>query len=332
MISIGVTTYRRPELLQECLRSILEQQFGDFEVLIGNDDVSGPLSLEQLGIRDPRVRLINRPKNLGELGNMNALLSEGRGENFTWLADDDLFCPGFLGGVSQALKSHPGLKCVFSSYASGEKYGEVAAEPIQASAEILKGREFLRRYLRLELKALGCYGVWDTEYLRSIGGMEKLGSGFSPYSDSLLVIRAGALPEVGYLAAPLIFFRTHPQSISNSSADIEAYMSAQRDFCERCLEVFRIPELNEDFDANLYQLLSHWCIEHFYSVLGRSRSLHLEVWGKYLRFVAGYARLLHGDRILLGARGLWNLRLLVRARVAFAVRGALRGKMRQSPS
>ena len=65
-ITIGITTYNRKQMLLDCINSILSQSFSDFEVLIGNDYVQEPLSLRELGVVDPRVRLVNHSANLGE--------------------------------------------------------------------------------------------------------------------------------------------------------------------------------------------------------------------------------------------------------------------------
>ena len=67
LFSIGVPTYNRKDLLLKTIMSILQQTFTDFEVIIGNDYTKEYLSSEDLGIKDPRVRIINHQQNLGEL-------------------------------------------------------------------------------------------------------------------------------------------------------------------------------------------------------------------------------------------------------------------------
>ena len=47
--TIGVTTYKRRELLSQTLTSLRNQTFRDFEVIIGNDDTSeNPVSYTHL--------------------------------------------------------------------------------------------------------------------------------------------------------------------------------------------------------------------------------------------------------------------------------------------
>src|SRR3972149_4035428 len=114
--SIGVTTYNRPELLKQTLASILVQTFSDFEVIVGNDNTQATLSAEPFGIKDPRVRFINHPQNLGELRNMNALLGMSRGRYFSWQFDDDGYAPNFLEAVYSSLVKFNFPPCIFTSY------------------------------------------------------------------------------------------------------------------------------------------------------------------------------------------------------------------------
>ena len=293
--SIGVTTYRRQVLLHEALASILRQSFEDFEVIVGNDDPDGRLSVETLGVKDARVRVVNHPSNLGEHENMKELLHIARGRYFTWLADDDLYSPGFLEQVHEALIGHEHPLCVFTSYVMGES-AEALASTSEAVARSLTSREFLTGYLSRSLHVLGCYGVFERGFLTSIGGMERLGTGFSPYSDNLLAIRAALADSVVFIDRPLILFRTHPESISWTSPDLDAYRTAQEDLCKKAVDVFAVIGLDEAFDDCLFELLDFFCVRYYYTVARRAGSLKRLALSRYLRFIVRYAARLRRHR------------------------------------
>lgn len=298
--SIGVTTFDRHELLIETLKSVLGQTFGDFEVLVGNDNPAIPLTQAVLGISDPRIRILNHPTNLGEIGNMNELLAQSSGAYFTWLADDDLYATTFLQAVRDAHLRYEAPAVVFTNYDSGT---ECQPESVDYQGRIMQmeGRVFLRKYLSRNLRTLGCYGVFETQYLRSLGGMTKLGNGFSPYSDNLLVIRSGALEKLCYIDASLLFFRTHPDSISYSSDDVEAYVTAQEDLCAHAIQTLDVSTLQLDRRRNVYDLLSHWCLIFISHVLMRSdRNRGSFYWG-YAKFLHKYSSGLGLDRVRLYA-------------------------------
>jgi glycosyltransferase involved in cell wall biosynthesis len=299
--SIGVTTYDRLALLKETLTSISRQTFEDFEVIVGNDHAERPLSLRVIGVDDPRIRIVNHPENLGEVGNMNALLRQTEGRYFTWLADDDLYAPGFLEAIYEALRKFDGPPAAFTSYEMGRD-PTLWTPPRSGTAELLTGREFVRGYLGRTLKVLGCCGLFDTAMLKAFGGMERLGVGFSPYSDNLLAIRCGVLSQVVYLETPLIFYRAHRESISLASRDLEAYHTAQADLLGRAVRILGTESLREDFARNLSELV-RWCVRDFATVAARAGRLTLGQSIAYLMAIRPYVRHLRHSPFYWGAIG-----------------------------
>ena len=283
--SIGVTTYNRREMLKECLDSILAQTFTDFEVTVGNDYTEDNMSPEQFGINDPRIRIVNHERNLGEINNMNFLLMMSCGRYFTWLADDDLYTPDFLRRIYETLGRFNFPLCVFTSYRIiGSNYSRNSQACQVGGSLLLTGCQFLRKYLERSVKLLGCCGVFDSHYLRKTGGIEVLGNGFSPYSDNALAIRAALLDKVAYIETPLILYRIHGGSISCSSKDIDAYSSAQESLIRECIDVFTSKTLRGDFEHNFFLLLK-WFIKDFVSVVRRSESITKKQAFAYLIFL-----------------------------------------------
>lgn len=279
-------------MLKECLNSIIRQTYTDFEVIVGNDYPGDTLSNEVLGIDDSRIRFINHAQNIGEMENMNFLLRMSRGRYFTWLADDDAYAPVFLESVYRSLLQFSNPVCVFTSFVSDATVPELMEKEIK-KGQIFDGRQFLRLYLNHTFKIQGSCGVFNKEYLVQVGGMNKLGNGFGPYADNLLAIRSGLLDRVAFINAPLVFFRTHSQSISWTNTDVDAYRKAQEDLLSKSCKIFKSEKLNGDFRSNLYLLLS-WCLNDFFSVMRRSGSLQSRKMISYLMYVMRYSKLL-GD-------------------------------------
>lgn len=269
------------------MTSILQQEFGDFEIIVGNDYPEQKISADFIGIDDPRIRYVNHPHNIGPIHNANVLLSMGKGRYFTWLADDDMYLPNFLQTVHASLIDFNCPPCVFTSYLHGERYIDVSHD-LEEIRELYKGEEFLKHYLLRTIKTIGCYGVFDISYLRGIGGMEHIGNGhFSPYADNLLVIKASKLDSVVYINTPLVFFRTHEGSVSWVSTNIGIYSSAQSDLLSRSLEIFKHKRLKIDYQENLLLLLK-WCVTDYFCVMARSGSINLEEGIKYMLFIKKY--------------------------------------------
>ena len=160
-------------------------------------------------------------------------------------------------------------ECVFCAYNKGIEHKPEPATDLHKHIKLISGSEFLYRYLSQDLDVLGVYGGFRTDYLRRIGGIKQLGDGFGPYSDTLLAIRAGKLDKIGYIDTPLVFFRTHDQSISFTSPEVTSYTSAQMDLISTCNEIFMDKRLSKHFRRNMFLLLM-WCSRDIYTVLRRN--------------------------------------------------------------
>jgi glycosyltransferase involved in cell wall biosynthesis len=284
--SIGITAYNRNDLLRECLSSILQQEYDDIEIIVGNDYTKQKLTADILEIHDSRVTIINHEQNLGPIANANSLLAMSNGRYFTLLADDDMHARCFLTVMRKTLDIYNYPPCVFSSYSSEIERvkSNFSANDIIGKLKVYTGRQFLNRYLSKTVKTIGCYGVFEIEYLRSIGGMRQMGNGRSIYGEAPIVIVSGLLKEIPYVDYPLVFFRAHPDSLSNSSTNTDDYASSQKALLEECVHVLNGENVREDFHANMFLLL-RWFVEDFVEVMHRSGSIHYRQAVRYIVFI-----------------------------------------------
>ena len=96
-VTVGLTTYNRKDLLKRAVKSVIRQKYNKFQLLIGNDFEKEKITFKKLGIKkDPRIKIFNHKKNLGERNNMNFLLNKANTKWFTWLADDDYLHRNYL--------------------------------------------------------------------------------------------------------------------------------------------------------------------------------------------------------------------------------------------
>lgn len=274
---------------------------------MGNDNPARELTAARLGAEsDPRIRIVNRPRNLGETGNMNALLSEARGRYFTWLADDDLYHADLLRSVAGAIEAEPGADCVFTLYRPVGP-GSVTADEFESHARPaprrLSGLEFLRRYLGRELRVIGCYGFFRRERLAAIGGMRRLSAGISPYSDNLLALQSARLSPV-LIDAPLICYRIHEGSVSYASGDPADYRQAQAALWSAAdNEVFNDPNVPAAERSRLRSALLRWFVDDYCAVLDRTQDLPRRELSAYLKFFRNTTiRLNLADAVLAYAR------------------------------
>lgn len=95
LVTVIVTTFNRPQLLQRALESIRRQRYQNLQVLVVNDggvevdDIVG-----QFAASVPfQVRYITLSRNLGKSAAINAGIHESSGKYIAYLDDDDIWLP-----------------------------------------------------------------------------------------------------------------------------------------------------------------------------------------------------------------------------------------------
>src|ERR1035437_3064217 len=106
LVSFIVPCYKLAHYLTECVDSILDQSFQDFEVLVMDDCSPDNTPQVASGIKDERVRYFRNNANLGHLRNYNVGIERARGK-YLWLisADDRLRSRRILQRYVEALET-----------------------------------------------------------------------------------------------------------------------------------------------------------------------------------------------------------------------------------
>lgn len=99
LVSILIPTYRRRKLLQRAIGSVYDQTYTEWELIISDDDPSDNPSWEfvnELALKDKRVRAVKNAGVHGQVGNSNTALRCANGEWLKFLHDDDVLKPNCL--------------------------------------------------------------------------------------------------------------------------------------------------------------------------------------------------------------------------------------------
>ena len=95
-VSVILPTYNCCDLLREAIASILDQDFGDFELLVIDDGSTDATRQRVEAFADPRIRYHFQP-NRGVAAARNVGLGMAGGEYVAWLDSDDLWPREYLG-------------------------------------------------------------------------------------------------------------------------------------------------------------------------------------------------------------------------------------------
>ncbi|MFE9650468.1 glycosyltransferase family 2 protein [Streptomyces sp. NPDC006365] len=140
-VSVIVATHNRPELLRDCLNSLLRMNYPRFEVIVVDnapaDDASERLIREEYG---RRLRYIREPTaGLARAHNRGLAAAHGRIAAFT--DDDTLVDPDWLSAVVESFAQDPAISCVTGLIVPAEL--ETAAQ-----AALERHGQFAKGYVR----------------------------------------------------------------------------------------------------------------------------------------------------------------------------------------
>ena len=94
-VSVIIPSFGRPDLLKRAIKSVLDQTFQDFEIIVVDDNDSGDIKNQTQRIVedycDERIVYIKNEKNMGSNFSRNVGLRRARGEYIAFLDDDDFY-------------------------------------------------------------------------------------------------------------------------------------------------------------------------------------------------------------------------------------------------
>lgn len=107
--SVVIPMYNTAPYVEATVRSVLAQEFSDFEVIVVNDGSTDGCERVVAAIGDPRIRIINKP-NTGVSDTRNVGCRESRGEYIAFLDSDDYWYPDHLSEAARFFALHPEIK------------------------------------------------------------------------------------------------------------------------------------------------------------------------------------------------------------------------------
>ena len=208
-VSVGLPVFNGENYLAEAVKSILDQTFGDFELIIC-DNASTDRTEEiarRFAALDKRVRYHRNATNIGGGRNQKLAVDLSRGRYVRLAAHDDLIAPTFLEECVRELENRPdAIICFSGTIVIDEDGNQVSTyQSTRGSANRPS-----KRLAELAFRVHNCdaiYGVMRTDALRRA---RPLGN----YIDADKVFLSGLAMQGRFhaLDRPLFYKRFHPKN------------------------------------------------------------------------------------------------------------------------
>ena len=126
-LSIGLPVYNGEKFLSQALDCLLVQTFRDFEIIISDNASTDrtPQICQSYARRDPRIRYMRNPRNLGAAPNWNRVFELSTAPLFKWAAHDDLHHETYLESCVQLLDDDPDVVLAHSNTGLIDENGEL---------------------------------------------------------------------------------------------------------------------------------------------------------------------------------------------------------------
>jgi len=109
LVSVGIPTFNRADLLVKCLNSVLQQSYENIEVIVSDNmssDSTPDVCLEFMN-QDQRVKTYRQTANIGGALNFDYVRRKSKGEYFMLLGDDDWIDTELIQSCVQFLEENP---------------------------------------------------------------------------------------------------------------------------------------------------------------------------------------------------------------------------------
>ncbi|HTZ72395.1 MAG TPA: glycosyltransferase [Candidatus Aquilonibacter sp.] len=216
MVTFVVPCYKLAHLLSECVSSILEQTYGNFEVLIMDNCSPDNTPEVAASFRDARVKHIRNESNIGHLRNFNKGVSMAGGK-YVWLlsADDSLKNPQVVQRFVDVAERNPRVGYVFCKAVAvhgSKEVGLASWTDCGNEDRIWDGLAFLRRLVLQNCIVMSGLMVRKDCYDKiSLFALDL------PHATDWYLWCLFALHyDVAYLSEPMARFRIHEQSLTSS--------------------------------------------------------------------------------------------------------------------
>jgi glycosyltransferase involved in cell wall biosynthesis len=236
LVSIGMPVYNGERFVRQALKSILVQDYGNFELIISDNASTDATSkiCQRYADQDTRIHYVRNETNLGACPNHKRVFEMARGDYFKWAAHDDECLPTFLSRCMSVFRGAPqSVVLVYPQSLIIDQEGRMIEE-YRASIEAKASRPHRRLANVVSNVVLGTplYGVMRANALRQTRLIDAFLS-----SDYVLFAELAMLGEIWEIPELLLRKRFHPDRSFVAHQTVQDYEAWLDPRCHRRVRV-----------------------------------------------------------------------------------------------
>lgn len=206
IISVLLPVYNGGTYLRGAIESILNQTYGDFELLLINDGSTDNSEEIILSFSDPRIRYIKNEANLGLIKTLNKGIELSEGKYIARMDADDVSLPGRFKKQVEFMEANPGIGVAGSEYYS---FSETKFKKVRAFTE----PEVLRSLLIF--KSCLCHPSVIIRKSVLIENNIRFNENYKHVEDYEFWVQLSKVTKLSNVKGFLLKYRTHDAQVSN---------------------------------------------------------------------------------------------------------------------
>lgn len=168
--SVIIPLYNKENYIENALKSILNQTFTDYEIIIVNDCSTDNSIAKIESYLSEKITLIHHEKNKGLSATRNTGVKNAKADYITYLDADDLWKPTFLTTIYRLITNFPEAKIFGTNYE--EVYGHKILKPFNNSDTLANDFEGIIDFFKINIKQ-GIYNHGSVCFHKAV--FEKVG-------------------------------------------------------------------------------------------------------------------------------------------------------------
>lgn len=308
LVSIGLMVYNHESYIEDCINSILQQDYPNMELIV-LDDASTDKSreiisryYEKLKEKFCRLIFIYHKENCGKIPrNMNELIGQARGNFFKGFSGDDMMCPSCVSNLVTCMQEDSSVSAVYSNgYVINDSFKLKDHSGVESKIFLQKPvNDTCENTFRKLMFGIGP-STPSAMFRRDVYDKYGLYDESIPYEDYEYWLRICRKERIFYLDKNLIYYRKSENSLTNyrgiaGKNKIKKSMLSDRMTIQKYLKYLSPKDRKRaialyyqkyyqlSYDANFYQGF----ILTAYKIKQSGTDFALDFWNRFCQMVIG---------------------------------------------
>jgi glycosyltransferase involved in cell wall biosynthesis len=214
LISVIIPAYNAASFIEETLRSVQAQTYGNLEILVVDDGSSDETwkIIELFSKKDPRIVPIKHEVNAGLAATRNTALKQAQGELIAFLDADDVWLPEKTSRQADLFRLQPHVNLTFTNYYLWDGTKDVGLR-------YNKPKDFSTDNLHVKIIYACPFAPSSVmvrhDFLRRVGGFDPSFPGVEDWDLWLRMADTGM--ESKCVREPMFRYRLHPGNMSKNT-------------------------------------------------------------------------------------------------------------------